>query len=275
MPETTLAPSPPPPTLTPAQGVAPGAGTTLRKVDRRLLEELTTACHILYLEGQNDLNHGQASARVAGEERFWLRGAALGFEEVGPEDFVLVDGEGRRCHGHRAVPPEWPIHTEIYAARPEVNAVVHTHAPAAILWSSLGRELLPLSHDGCPFSGRLGLFTETTNTILTREMAAKMVEVLGEGPAVLLKNHGLVAVGGNLKEATVMALMLEKACALQLRLPPEALLGEAASASPPEDVAEKNHFIFSHLAVSTYWSYYTRKLDRVRRGEQLPELRQI
>ncbi len=243
----------------------------LRKVDQRLVEQLVNACHLLYMEGQNDINNGQASARVAGEVEFWLRGAALGFDEVGSEDFVRVGPDGVRLRGHRSVPAEWPIHSEIYLARPEVGAIIHTHAPAATLFGALGRELLPISHEGCPFYGRLGTFEETTNTILDVDTARALVDVLGDGPAVLLKNHGIVTVGGNLKEATVLALLLERACALQLRLPE----GAAVSPSPEADVVEKNAFIFSHLSLATHWSYYNRKLARVRAGEQLPELRQI
>lgn len=242
-----------------------------RKVDVRLIEQLTAACHILYVEGQNDVNHGQVSARVAGEDEFWIRGAALGFDEVVPEDFVRTNSAGERLHGHRTVPPEWPIHVEAFAARPEINAIVHTHAPGATLFGALGQKLLPLSHESSPFHGRLNVFSMTTNTILTREVARQMVRDLGENPAVLLKNHGIVVVGSNIKEATILALMLEKACAMQLRLPAAA----AASGSPQGDVTEKNDFIFSKLAVSTYWSYYQRKLERCRHGEQLIEQRSI
>lgn len=243
----------------------------LRKVDARLIEQLTAACHILYVEGHNDVNHGQVSGRVAGEDEFWIRGAALGFDEVQPDDFVRIDSSGKRLRGHRTVPPEWPIHVEAYRARPEVNAIVHTHSPSSVVFGALGQELLPLSHEGTPFQGRLNLFSMTTNTILTREVARRMVADLGANPAVLLKNHGIVVVGANVKEATILALMLEKACAMQLRLP----RGASASGSPSNDVVEKNEFIFSDLAVSTYWSYYLRKLERCRRGEQLIEQRAV
>lgn len=254
------------------QGSPQGSGAKpLRKVDVRLIEQLTAACHILYVEGQNDVNHGQISARVAGEDEFWIRGAALGFDEVEPDDFVRIDSSGRRLAGRRTVPPEWPIHVEAYGARPEVNAIVHTHAPSSVIFGALGQELLPLSHEGTPFQGRLNLFEMTTNTILTREVARQMVADLGANPAVLLKNHGIVVVGSNVKEATVLALMLEKACAMQLRIPP----GARASGSPAGDVTEKNDFIFSDLAVATYWSYYLRKVERCRRGEQLTEQRAI
>lgn len=239
----------------------------LRKVDERILQQLTAACHILYVQGHNDVNHGQISARVADEEKYWIRGASLGFDEVEHHSFTQIRIDGNIVQGHASVPPEWPIHSEIYEARPDVNAVVHTHAPASIIFGALEEALLPLSHDGCPFSGKLGVFSETTNTILTREMAKKMVLTLATNSAVLLKNHGVVVVGGSIKEATILALMLENACAMQLRVP----VGKNVSPSPPFDVVEKNHFIFSDLAVSTYWSYYLRKVNRIQSGVQLPE----
>ena len=118
-----------------------------------------------------------------------------------------------------------------------------------------------------PFVGRLRTFCETTNTILSREIARMMVKDLGRSPAVLLKNHGIVVVGESVKEAVVLAVMLEKACALQLRIP----AGRIASPSPPGDVAEKNEFIFSNLSIATYWSYFLRKVERVHQGTQLSE----
>jgi L-fuculose-phosphate aldolase len=239
----------------------------MRKADARVIEQLTAACHVLYVQGHNDVNHGQISARLAGEDRYWIRGAALGFDEVGPEDFAQVALAGDVIQGSAPVPPEWPIHAEIYAARPDVNAIVHTHAPATVVFGALGDELLPLSHDACPFYRRLGTFSRTTNTITSRDVARMMVNDLGANPAVLLKNHGVVVVGESIKAATILAVMLEKACTMQLKVP----TGRTASASPASDVAEKNAFIFSDLSVATYWSYYLRKVERVREGHQLSE----
>lgn len=239
-----------------------------RAVDSALKQQLSLASQILYLAGHNDVNHGQISGRVAGESKFFLRGAAMGFEEVGPDDFVELEGDGRLIGGSRHRPSEWPIHTEIYAARPDVNAVVHTHPPNAVAFGALSQKLLPLSHDGCPFHQRLNRFDLTTNTVLTVDVARAMVGTLAANPAVLLKNHGIVVVGHSVRAATVLAVMLERACALHLQV---AALNP--SGSPEGDVTEKNDFIFSDIAIRTYWDYFVRKLERVQKGTQPPEQR--
>ena len=239
----------------------------LRKIDVALCRQMTLASHILYIEGQNDFNHGQISARIPKEKELLIRGAAIGFDEVEKEDFVKIDLEGTKLGGHRYIPPEWPIHTEIYRKHQNVNAIVHTHAPNAIVFSSLEQKLRPLSHDGCPFHDNLPIFTDTTNTITTVEMASTMLEVLSDAPAILLKNHGIVTTGSTIKEAVIRAIILEQACALQLKIPH----GMEFSGSSDEDVLQKNKFIFSEVAVTTYWQYFSRKVQRVNENRQLPE----
>lgn len=249
-------------------GVGVARPTRDRAVDSVLKQQLSLASQILYMEGHNDVNHGQISGRVGGEKSFFLRGAAIGFEEVGPDDFVELQGDGEIIGGNCYRPSEWPIHTEIYAARPDVNAIVHTHPPCATAFGALGQELLPLSHDGCPFHRRLNRFDLTTNTVLSVEVARAMVKSLKTNPGVLLKNHGVVVVGRSVRAATVLAVMLERACALQLKV---AALNP--SGSPDSDVSEKNEFIFSDVAMRTYWDYFSRKLQRVQKGIQLQEQR--
>lgn len=243
--------------------------STLTKQDQSILKRLTTASHILYVEGQNDFNHGQISARRGTSDTYWIRGAAMGFDEVTSESFGLCELSGKKTQGKIVVPPEWPIHSAVYKRCPKVNAIVHSHAPNALIFGSKQRNLVPISHDGCVFQNKIGYFDLTTNTILDLETANEMVDALGQGNAILLKNHGLVTVGSSIREATILAICLEQACALQLR-------AEAAghlSWSDETDAQEKSDFIFSSVAIATYWSYFERKLARIRAGQQLPQQR--
>ena len=255
---------------TPAQALlTPAADFEQTPQDRAALARLTTASHILYVEGHNDFNHGQISARRGNSDRYWIRGAAMGFDEVTVDSFALCGMDGAKLTGTVTVPPEWPIHSAVYGRLPKVNAIIHSHAPNALIFGARHRTLVPLSHDGCVFHNALGYFDLTTNTILDLAIAHSMADALGEGKAILLKNHGLVTVGRNIREATVLALCLEQACALQLRAEASGHL----SGSDPEDTTAKNDFIFSDVAVSTYWSYFERKLGRIRSGLQLPQYR--
>ncbi|MUZ75831.1 class II aldolase/adducin family protein [Agrobacterium vitis] len=237
--------------------------------DQLILSRMTKASHILYVEGQNDFNHGQISARRGNSDEFWIRGAAMGFDEVTENSFGLCNMAGEKLSGNVTIPPEWPIHSAVYSRKTTINAIVHTHAPNALIFGAMRRPLVPISHDGCVFYGKLGYFDLTTNTILDLRTANAMVDELGDGKALLLKNHGLVTAGANIKEATILALCLEQACAFQLR----AEASGTFSGSDSEDVLAKRDFIFSAVAINTYWSYFERKLSRVLAGQQLPEHR--
>jgi len=238
--------------------------------DRAMIKRLATACHILYVEGQNDFNHGQVSSRRGASDSYWIRGAAMGFDEASESSFALSDVNGQRQLGKVVIPPEWPIHSAVYQARADINAIVHSHAPNALVFGARRRELIPISHDGCLFGDGLGYFDFTTNTVLDMPTANELVSAMGSSKALLLKNHGLVTVGANIKEAVVLALCLEQACALQLK----AESSGHFTGSSETDVVLKRDFIFSTAAVSTYWSYFERKVGRIKDGLQLPEHRQ-
>ncbi len=231
---------------------------TLSPADTNSKRQMATACKILYVEGQNDFNHGQISARRQNGDQFWIRAAARGFDEIGEEDFILTDSDGRPIIGEGHIPPEWPIHAAVYQARPDVKAIVHTHPKASIAFSALNRPIRPLSHDGAYFAPEVPVFSETTNTIVDMPMAQKLAKVIGCAKGALLKNHGIVTVGPTIREATMAALLLERAAELELKVAHH----DDSSPSPTEDIGEKQDFIFGSAAMRTYWDYHVRKANR-------------
>ena len=101
---------------------------------------LVDSCRILAANGQEHFAFGHVSAREApGADRFWFKGRGLGLGEITLDDLVLLDLDGNQLGGTRPVHDEYPIHAEIFRARPEVTCVVHTHpfesaALAATAW---------------------------------------------------------------------------------------------------------------------------------------------
>lgn len=75
-----------------------------------------------------------------------IKGALTGFDEATPDDFVAADLSPAQPPTALA-PPELPLHQAIYTARPEVAAIVHSHAPAGLVFGALDTELVPLSHE--------------------------------------------------------------------------------------------------------------------------------
>jgi L-fuculose-phosphate aldolase len=92
------------------------------------LTELSRACRILELEGHGDFTLGHAALRDTQGRGFWMKRNAAGLGEIcDSEDFVLVDMTGNKLSGSGGRHSEWPIHSEIFRRRPEINVTFHTH----------------------------------------------------------------------------------------------------------------------------------------------------
>ena len=102
-------------------------------------------------------------------------------------------------------------------ARPDVNCVIHTHPEHAIAFSSLGKELSPMSNDGTMFSAGVPIFSETTDLIIdqaARQGGGEMRSA--QGNVVILRNHGIVTAGTTIEHAVFLAIKLERACRIQM-----------------------------------------------------------
>src|SRR3954468_10419750 len=97
-----------------------------------LREEVALGCRVLGLEDQGDLVWGHVSARDPDGRGGWMKAATYGFEEVGPQQVLLVGRDGQVVESEGRRHAEYPIHTGVMAARPDVGSVVHTHARDAV-----------------------------------------------------------------------------------------------------------------------------------------------
>ena len=103
-------------------------------------------CRALAAAGQADMVWGHPSVRDPEGRGVWMKASGWGFEEVDASKIVLVSPSGDVLAGAGPRHIEYPIHTEIMAARPDVGAVVHTHSPAACQFAALDVPLRPLDH---------------------------------------------------------------------------------------------------------------------------------
>ena len=101
-----------------------------------LRRDLVLACRILGRNGHGDSIYGHVSARLD-ERRILMKASYVGLEEVGEKDILTLDLDGTVLGGSGKRHLEYPIHTEIMAARPDVGAVVHTHSPAVCQFAAL------------------------------------------------------------------------------------------------------------------------------------------
>jgi L-ribulose-5-phosphate 4-epimerase len=235
-------------------------------VDLDIKEALAYGCKILALEGQGDIIWGHVTCRVPGRsDRLYMKPAAMGLEEISVSDLIEIDLDGQKVNGERPSHSEVFIHTEVIRARPEVNCVVHTHPPHAIAFGSTKRPLLPVGHEGSLFAEGLPVFSETTDLIVTRERGVALAQTLGQRNAALLQNHGLVAVGRNVAEAVMTAVILEKACRVQLLAD---AMGGAKAWTESQEAAKKRERIYHPVAFDNAFDYYVRRVQALERKVQ-------
>jgi len=216
------------------------------------------ACNILSMEGHTDTIYGHVSARVENAEQIWMKPATLGLEEVRPHDILTLDLDGKKLAGVLPRHMEFPIHTEVYRQRPEVQCVIHTHPPYTTAFSAVAEALRPVNHEGALFAPALPRFTQTSDLIVTPALGQAVAAALGASRALLLKNHGIVVVGTSVEEACVSAILLEKAAHMQLL----ARQYGAIEWTPDTEALQKQARMYHPEAFQQMWAYFLRKLRR-------------
>jgi len=230
---------------------APAEPVPQEKQDKdSLLKDLVTANHILQDQGVVD-GYGHVSVRnPANTSHFfisrWLAPDLVTVNDIVELDFdcVPVTGDNRRLYSER-----W-IHAEIYRARPDVNSIVHTHAPTVVLMGTIGEPLLPIYHMGGFIGSGLPVFDIRKSFGMTSMLisdAAKgkaLAQTLADKPAAFMRGHGGVTVGTNIKHSVGRSVYLQVNAEMHLQAagrkiqtlsPEEARLAEAGNQDFPKD----------------------------------------
>ena len=223
-----------------------------------LRELVATASRVLAAAGQDEISSGDTPRCVTPTGRgVWIKSAEWGLGEMTAERVHLVGPDGNVLSGDGTAHSEFPIHTEIMAARPDVGGMI-THPPYAVALAATGQPLRPVSHAANYFvPPAVPSFTDTADLILTRELGRSVALTLGGARAAFLVNHGIVAVGATLQQATVAAVLLERACRQQL-LTQSA--GGWPSWSPHEESLAKREHIYHDRALDAVWAHLVRSL---------------
>lgn len=183
-------------------------------VEGELRQLVATAGQILYQQGLTDYL-GHCSARVPGTDRVVIKPkhskTVRSPGELGPRDMVVIDLDGNLVEGSDPPPAERFIHTEIYRARPDVQAVVHTHQRAATLLGVMGAELLPVLHVPAVFTDGGTMPTWPCPLLVNGpDLGRKLAAALGTAGLCHLQGHGIVSVASDIRRATVTAIAVEQ-----------------------------------------------------------------
>jgi L-fuculose-phosphate aldolase len=215
---------------------------------------------VLGAAGLGDLVWGHLSVRDPEGRGVWMKAATLGFEEIGPDEVVLVSWDGDVQAGSGRRHAEYPIHTEVMRARPDVGAVAHAHPPHAIALAATGAPLRPISHEGTLFvPPDLARFAKTGDLILTSELGKEVAAAIGGRNALILNQHGVVVAGPTVEETVVTTILLERACAMQIRA---MSAGEIATWSSDEEALRKRGNCYSPELLSQAFDYLLRRLPQ-------------
>ena len=172
--------------------------------------------------GMDDLVYNHISARIPGTEAFLLNPFGLLYEEICASSLIKVDLAGKVLWQ-----PEWPkgleytfnlagfvIHGAIHEAKPGIHCIIHTHSLAGMAVASLKKGLLPMTQTAMRFPKVATHDYE--GVVLEMDERKRLIENLGEAEVMLLRNHGLLAIGRSVAEAFNNIYRLERACRSQL-----------------------------------------------------------
>jgi L-fuculose-phosphate aldolase len=169
-------------------------------------EQLVDAIRMLERAGIIDHN-GHCSARRDASS-FYINSGASVRGALTVDDVVAVDLNGELVEGTARPPLEFHIHSEVYRARPDVNAIMHTHPQWSTFLTMTGVPYKPVYAQGV-LLGDIPLM-DSPLSVNTRPMGERLAATLGSGPAALLKAHGVVVVGADIVECFALAAYVEE-----------------------------------------------------------------
>lgn len=167
----------------------------------------------LVAHGVNRGASGNSSVRYG--RGMLITPSALLPDALTPETLVEVDMDGRYDNPLKPS-SEWRIHRDIYAARPDINAIVHTHSTHAVTLACLRRDLPPF-HYMIAMAGGRDIRCSGYATFGTEALSRTAVAALEGRMACLLANHGLLTCGTDLGQAETLAVEIEHLCEAYLK----------------------------------------------------------
>ncbi|MGO8854225.1 MAG: class II aldolase/adducin family protein [Steroidobacteraceae bacterium] len=170
--------------------------------DEKLRKAVIAACRALARRGLTYGTSGNISVR-RDPEHFFVSPTGMAYNELEPDDVPLMDLDGR-WFGRRRPSSEWRFHRDILKSRDDVGAIVHTHSRYATALACTARGI-PAFHYMVAVAGGLDIRCAPYHTFGTQELSNAALAALNGRRACLLENHGVIAVGANLRAAVVLA----------------------------------------------------------------------
>lgn len=230
---------------------------------------LAAAYRLAALAGWDDTIYTHLSASVPGQPGlYFINAFGLCFEEVTASNLVKVNLHGVVVDGSdsQVNPTGFTVHAAVHAARPDIECVIHLHAPWGVALSMLPQGLMPTSQWAMRLYGRLGRH-RYEGLALGEYEQQRLVNSLGSLDGLMLDNHGSLTVGRTVAEAYMLMHILERAAKAQLRA--MAATGGSLGAVP-DALALKTYQQWigdgKELDGDAEWPALLRRLDRLSPG---------
>ena len=231
--------------------------------------DLAAAYRLVAYYGWDDIIFTHLSARVPGpEHHFLLNPYNLMFEEVTASSLVKVDMEGKPVAPTPFLtnPAGFTIHSALHMARDDAMAVMHLHTPYGQAVSAHADGLLPITQTAMLVRDDVA-FHDYEGVAVDLDERERLVANIGTKGAMLLRNHGTLAVGGTVGECFIKLYYLERACEAQIHA---LSAGPGALNTPPqgapEVTAEQGRHGLKLVANALAWPALLRKAHRLDPG---------
>ena len=190
----------------------------MNEAERKARVELAACYRVFDMLGWTEMIFNHITVRVPGPElRFLINPFGLHYREVTASSLVLIDAEGNPLRESK-----WPvnragfvIHSAIHSSIPNAHCVMHTHTTTGIAVACLKSGLSPDNFYGAMLHGQVAYHDFEGITVDPGEKD-RLVRDIGDKPAVILRNHGLLAWGPSVSEAFLMLWTLQRACDVQI-----------------------------------------------------------
>ncbi|HLY64016.1 MAG TPA: class II aldolase/adducin family protein [Chloroflexota bacterium] len=237
---------------------------------KALRQKVAISCRILAMLGLVKETTGHVSARIPDSPHMFIRGRGHG--ETGllfttEDDILRTDFDGKVL-GHGAdevgTPRELPIHGEIYKFRPEAMCVVHAHPPGILMCGLHSLELRPIFGAYDPSAMKIAMegvpVYPRAITVTSAELAAGLLYAMAGKDVVLMRGHGITAIGRTIEEATVRAIKLESLARITWH---------AGERGPVADISDEDKEYYGQLSAGLssarsadpVWRYYVQMLE--------------
>jgi ribulose-5-phosphate 4-epimerase/fuculose-1-phosphate aldolase len=166
------------------------------------LDRLLEAHHILADQGHDELHFGHLSAIDRDAGIMWIKRGDMNFGSVVSDDIVGVDLNGNLVHGEGPLHTELWLHLSVYAARPDVNSIAHSHASHCVAYSAVQPVWPVIDQYTCEMSIGLSWY-DRSGLIITQQLGQNLARALRDGRTCILRSHGVLVADASIEAAVV------------------------------------------------------------------------